>query len=110
MACRAPPARAGSGLAVLLAAALAAPLGACAPRDLPPAGGVRFATLDPDLTRPCDLPGSLPDRDLGTAEITRLWTADRRALGLCARRQAGLVRIIEIERAGLGPAGKGTAE
>ncbi len=106
MACRAPPARAGSGLAALLAVVLMASLGACAPRDPPPAGGVRFAALDPELIRPCDPPGSLPDRDLGTAEVTRLWTADRRALGLCARRQAGLVRIIEIERAGLGPAGK----
>lgn len=110
MVCRAPPARAGSGLTALLAVALAAALGACAPRDPPPAGGVRFAALAPELTRPCDPPGSLPDRDLGTAEVTRLWTADRRALGLCARRHDGIVRIIEIERAGLGPAGKGPAE
>lgn len=82
--------------AALLAAALiviVATLGGCTtmvaapPRDLAP--------LDLTLTRRCDAPVTVPDRDLTEKEVAGLWGRDRLALTDCGRRLAATVRIYE---------------
>lgn len=51
-----------------------------------------------ELTKPCDQPAILPDKELTTQETARLWGRDRRALGICADRQSGLARAAEAIR------------
>lgn len=43
------------------------------------------------MTAPCDQPVLLPDRDLSSDESARLWGRDRRALGICGKRNRALV-------------------
>ncbi|HMQ94968.1 hypothetical protein [Amaricoccus sp.] len=38
---------------------------------------------------------NLPERDLSSAEVARLWGADRSALGECGRRHRALVDGVE---------------
>ena len=53
------------------------------------------------LTTPCPSAALLPDKDLSTAEVARLWGRDRRSLAICASRHKGLaaaLRTIQQEQ------------
>jgi hypothetical protein len=45
--------------------------------------------------QPCAAPVSLPDRDLGAAEVTSAWGRDRANLRVCEGRRAAAVAAIE---------------
>lgn len=57
--------------------------------------GAARAPLDLTLTRRCDDPAPLPDRDLTERETAGLWGRDRLALRDCARRFGAAISIIE---------------
>lgn len=50
----------------------------------------RLPAVPQSLKQPCDEVSDIPDRDLGTAEVARLWGRDRAALGECRRRHGAL--------------------
>ena len=77
----------------LLAAVSA--LTACAPStgsDSPP----RIDPVDLTLTRPCERPTRLPNRDLSENEVVRFWGSDRKSLLDCANRHKAHVEAIRI--------------
>ena len=73
----------------------------------------RIDPVDGALTRLCERPAKLPDRDLSEAEVVRLWGTDRKNLVDCGHRHSAHVAAVET-RDGLiagrrpFPASKGT--
>jgi hypothetical protein len=81
-------------LSVVLASLLASCTEATVRPSLPP--------LDLTLTRACDTPVAVPDRDLSGRDVASLWGRDRLALRDCGRRHAATVAVYERRDAALG--------
>lgn len=50
------------------------------------------AHIPPSLKQACPGVVAIPERDLTEADVARLWSADRRALAICARRHSSLAK------------------
>ena len=55
----------------------------------------RLDPVDLVLTRPCERPVPLPNRDLTDREVVRLWGTDRKHLVDCGHRHRAHVQAIE---------------
>ena len=56
----------------------------------------RIDPVDLTLTRACERPATLPNRDLSEDEVVRLWGSDRTHLLDCANRHKAHVEAIRI--------------
>lgn len=83
-------------VALLLVVVMCFPVTSCVSsvaRDVSP-GRPKIARVGPALTAPCEKPALLPDKDLDSSSVARLWGKDRRALGTCGKRNQGLVKAL----------------
>lgn len=81
------------------AAASIALMSACSRTE--PAPAVRTAFIRPPVSpiaaKPCARPVTLPDRDLGQVEATKLWGADRTALIICEERRRAALGGLHVQ-------------
>jgi hypothetical protein len=57
--------------------------------------GPRLARADHAITRPCDPPVKIPERDLTRAQVERYWSIDRARLVRCRGEKHELVRYYD---------------
>lgn len=55
----------------------------------------QLAAIPLSLRQACQGVVDIPSRDLTTSDVARLWGKDRRALGECVRRHAGLSKAVD---------------
>jgi hypothetical protein len=81
-------------LPILMAAALAFPLTACAASTPSARAPIDLPSLPSSMTR-CDRPVALPVAALGRGDVERLWIRDRAALVRCGASLSALVAYYE---------------
>lgn len=86
---------------VLAAAILVGLLSGCQTVAVAPTS---LGPLDLSLTRRCDAPVFVPDRDLSEKDVVSLWGTDRIALRDCGRRLDAVVQTYESRDAKLAKA------
>ena len=83
---------------ILVGAALLAIGGCTTTRQYVPP--VSIAKIPQTLRQACAGVVDIPDRDLTTADVARLWAKDRKALGTCLRRHGALAKAVSALEAG----------
>ena len=59
-----------------------------------------LAKIPQSLRQACVGVVDVPDRDLTSADVARLWAKDRKALGICMRRHGALSKAVSVLEAG----------
>lgn len=78
--------------------ALLAVTGCTTTREFVPPTSI--AKIPQTLRQACAGVVDIPDRDLTVAEVARLWSKDRKALGTCMRRQGALAKAVTVQESG----------